>query len=288
MIPHSELLLTPDGNIYHLNLKPEQIAENIILVGDPDRVDMIAEFFDSKEFKVQNREFVTITGNYNGERITVMSTGIGVCNIDIVLNELDALANIDFKTRTIKEDKTSLNLVRIGTSGALQKEIDLGSYILSKQVLGVDGLMNFHADRDKVCDLEFEKEFLDKFPELNNKVIPYVVEGSNSLLEQLDGPEVYKGVTITAPGFYASQGRCLRIDLALPDFNDKLEKFTYNGLTISNYEMETSALYGYAKLLGHEAATICLAIANRPKKEAMSDYHPKMGNLIKYVLESFC
>ncbi len=286
MIPPSELLLTSDGTIYHLGLKPEQIAENIILVGDPDRVEMIAEFFDSNEFKVQNREFVTITGNYKNTRVTVMSTGIGVCNIDIVLNELDALVNIDFETRTVKENKRSLNLIRIGTSGALQKDIKLGSFILSQKVLGVDGLMNFHADRNKVCDLDFEEKFLVKFPELKNKIIPYVVDGSELLLKQLNGAEVFNGVTITAPGFYASQGRSLRIDLALPEFNDKLENFSYNGFSISNYEMETSALYGYAKLLGHEAATICLAIANRPRKEAMDDYHNKMKDLIKYVLDN--
>lgn len=285
MIAPSELLLTPEGRIYHLNLLPEQIAEDIILVGDPGRVDMIAKFLSDIEFREVNREFVTTTGYYNGRRITVMSTGIGVGNIDIAINELDALVNINLKTREINEFKKSLNFVRIGTSGALHADIPLGAYVLSKKALGMDGMLNFHYSRDAVCDLDLESEFMNYMPELQNVMHPYVVEGSESLLEMLKSDETTEGVTITAPGFYGCQGRVLRMDLAMPDFNDKLEQFSYKGQRITNYEMETSALFGYSKLLGHEAMTICLALANRPKKEALKDYHDEMKGLIQYTLD---
>lgn len=285
MIPPSELLITPEGKIYHLNLKPDQIAEDIILVGDPGRVDMIAELLSDIEFREVNREFVTTTGYYNDRRITIMSTGIGVGNIDIAINELDALVNIDFRTREINEFKKVLNLVRIGTSGALHADIPLGSYVLSKKALGLDGMLNFHYSRDAVCDLDFESEFTNAFPELQNVMLPYVVDGSEELLNSIAGPDTIQGVTITAPGFYGCQGRVLRMDLAMPDFNDKLEQFSYKGQRITNYEMETSALFGYSKLLGHEAMTICLALANRPRKEALKDYHNEMKGLIKYTLD---
>lgn len=285
MIAPSELLISPEGRIYHLNLLPEQIAEDIILVGDPGRVDMIAAYLSDIEFREENREFVTTTGYYNGQRITVMSTGIGVGNIDIAINELDALVNINFKTREINEFKKSLNLVRIGTSGALHADIPLGSYVLSEKALGLDGMLNFHYSRDAVCDLDFESEFTNYMPEMQNIMQPYVVEGSEMLLKRLDSDDITKGVTITAPGFYGCQGRVLRMDLAMPDFNDKLVKFTYKGQRINNYEMETSALFGYSKLLGHEAMTICLALANRPKKEALKDYHTEMKGLIQYTLD---
>jgi uridine phosphorylase len=285
MIPPSELLLTPDGRIYHLHLKPEQIADNVILVGDPGRVDTIANFFDEKEFRENNREFISITGYYKGVRITAMSTGIGIGNIDIALNELDALVNIDFKTREIKSDKRVLNLIRIGTSGALQADISLGTYILSKKAVGLDGLLNFLDARDAVCDLDFEAEFINAFPELNNVMHPYAVDGSDLLLKDLFGPETIEGITITAPGFYGSQGRVLRMEVTSPEFNDKLEKFRYKQQRITNYEMETSALFGYSKLLGHEAMTICLAIANRPRKEAMKEYSKQMNKLIEYTLD---
>lgn len=285
MIAPSELFITPDERVYHLHLKPDQVADDIILVGDPGRVYLVAEFLYDVEFREENREFVTVTGMYNGQRITVMSTGIGVGNIDICINELDALVNINLNTREINSDKRVLNIVRIGTSGALQSNIPLGSYILSKKAVGLDGLLNFQANRDAVCDLDFESEFANYFPELQNVMQPYVVEGSEVLLEKLSGSSTTTGVTITAPGFYGCQGRVLRMDLTMPNFNDKLEKFTYKGQSISNYEMETSALFGYSRLLGHEAITICLAIANRPRKEALNDYQSQMMDLIEYTLK---
>lgn len=284
MIPASELLLTPEGSIYHLRLKPGQLADDIILVGDPDRVELVASFFDSIEFAQKNREFNTITGFYKGQAISVISTGIGIGNVDIVLNELDALANIDFEKRYVREDKKALNLVRIGTSGALQSDIPIGSYILSNQAIGFDGLMNFLENRNAVCDLEMEEDFLNHFPELRKIVLPYAVNGSSHLLEKLKDANTHQGITLTAPGFYASQGRMLRMELALPGFNDKLEQYAYKGQKITNYEMETSALYGYARLLGHEAATICLALASRPRKEALKSYQKEMEILIGTTL----
>ena len=209
MIPPSELLITPDGCIYHLHLKPEQIADRIVLVGDPGRVDMIANFFEYKEFVEVNREFVTVTGFYKGERITAMSTGIGVGNIDIVVNELDALVNIDLNTREIKPDKKVLSIVRIGTSGALQPDIPLGSYILSKKAIGLDGMLNFHEGRNAVCDIALGNAFKSAIPELQEVMNPYVINGSESLLEKLKSNETIEGITITAPGFYGSQGRIL-------------------------------------------------------------------------------
>ncbi len=285
MIASSELLITPEGRIYHLNLLPEQIAEDIILVGDPARVDMIAEFFSEIEFREVNREFVTITGYYNNRRITVLSTGIGVGNIDITINELDALVNIDFETRTPKDEFKALNFVRIGTSGALQPDIPLGSFILSQKAVGLDGLLNFHDGRDAVCDLNFENALNSFFPKLGKVMRTYVVDSSEYLLNKLSSDRTKQGVTLTAPGFYGSQGRVLRMGLAMEGFNDEVEKFDYEGLKITNYEMETSALLGYSKLLGHEAVTVCLAIANRPLKDALKDYHPQMKELVKYTLD---
>ena len=288
IIPPSELLLTPEGKIYHLNLAPEQIADTIILVGDPGRVEMIGKFLSDIEFREENREFVTITGYFNEERITVMSTGIGVGNIDIAINELDALVNIDLATRTIKEDKKSLNLIRIGTSGSLQPDIPVGSYIISEKAVGLDGLLNFHEGRNAICDLEFEKALHLAFPELNHIMKTYTVESSALLLKMLQSDRTHSGVTLTAPGFYGSQGRELRLGVAMKGFNDKVEAFEFNGQKITNYEMETSALLGYAKLLGHEAITICLAIANRPNKNALKGYHQEMKDLVEYTLNRIC
>lgn len=285
MIPVSELLITPEGRIYHLNLLPEQIADDIILVGDPGRVDMIAEYLSDIEFREVNREFVTITGYFKGQRITVMSTGIGVGNIDITINELDALVNIDFDTREIKSGKKVLNFIRIGTSGALQPNIPLGSYMISQKAVGLDGLLNFHDGRDAVCDLDFEEALNAYFPNLKNVMRTYTVDSSATLLHKLKSEKTKQGVTLTAPGFYGSQGRELRMSMEMRGFNDQVEKFEHDGLRISNYEMETSALYGYSKLLGHEAVTICLAIANRPLKDALKDYHQQMRELVKYTLD---
>ncbi len=285
MIPSSELLLTPEEKIYHLNLLPEQVADDVILVGDPGRVEMFLDYLSDIEFQVANREFVTVTGYYNNQRVTVMSTGIGVGNIDIVMNELDALVNIDFSAREMKSEFKALNIVRIGTSGALQQDIPLGGYILSSKAIGLDGMLNFHEGRDAVCDTGFEKAFEGEFPGLKGIMRPYVVESSEILVEKLNSEHTFNGVTLTAPGFYGTQGRVLRMDVAMPGFNDKIEKFEHKEQRIANYEMETSALLGYSKLLGHEAATICLAIANRALKGALTDYHQEMKGLIKYTLD---
>jgi len=283
-IEASELIINNDGSVFHLHLKPGEIAENIIFVGDPGRVEIVASFFDEIELKRSNREFVSCTGKYNGKRITVVATGIGTDNIDIVVNELDALVNIDFETRTVKPEKTSLNFVRIGTSGSLQRDLPVDTWLLSGKGIGFDGLLNFYANRDSVCDLDFETNFkqsLNWNPQLTS---PYVIDASDDLLSKLHGQEVVKGITISAPGFYGPQGRVLRLDLADPDINDKITNFRYKDLRITNYEMECSAIYGLSALLGHNAATVCVIIANRLAGTASKNYKPVMKQLIKYVL----
>lgn len=283
-IEASELILNPDGSIYHLKLRPENIADDIILVGDPGRVEMVSSFFSKIEFKVQNREFVTHTGYYNGKRISVLSTGIGCDNIDIVVNELDALVNIDLEKRIPKTSHKALNLVRIGTSGALQADIPVDTPVFTKVSIGFDGLINFYADRNKVCDLEFEKAFTTHTswnPILHD---PYVVPGSEMLLNKLaDG--LRTGVTIATGGFYGPQGRVLRLPIIDPNINDKIEKFEYKGLKITNYEMESSALYGLSALLGHDAATVCAIIANRMRKEYSKDYKLYVKKLVNLILD---
>ena len=284
MIQHSELIINSDGSIFHLHLKPENISENIILLGDPDRVDTVASYFDKIEFTLQNREFKTVTGWFNRKRITVISTGIGTDNIDIVLNELDALVNIDLETRTIKKKHTSLSIVRIGTSGGLQANLPVNSFVVSKKSVGFDGMLNFYANREDYCDVEFEKAF-KKFTNWN-KSLPtlYVVDASKSLLSKFFGPEFNLGVTISAPGFYGPQGRVLRLPLAVPELNQQIEEFEFDGLKITNFEMESSAIYGLSKMLGHEALTVCLIIANRISLKANENYRGEMHKLIKEVL----
>lgn len=285
MIQHSELIINNDGSIFHLHLKPEQISDNIILVGDPQRVDTISAHFSKIEFSVQNREFKTITGWFNGKMLTVISTGIGTDNIDIVLNELDALANIDLKKRTINKKHKSLNIVRIGTSGGLQPDLPVNSFVVSEKSIGFDGMLNFYANREKYCDLEFEKAF-HAFTDWN-KSLPtfYVVDSSKKLLSKFQDEIFKKGVTISAPGFYGPQGRVLRLPLAVPELNKQIEEFRYEQHKITNFEMESSAIYGLSKMLGHEALTICLIIANRVVLTANENYHDKMENLIALVLE---
>lgn len=285
MIQHSELIINTDGSIFHLHLKPEQISDNIILVGDPERVDTIASFFNKIDFSIQNREFKTITGLFNGKRLTVISTGIGTDNIDIVLNELDALANIDLKTRTIKEEHKSLNIVRIGTSGGLQPDLPVNSFVVSQKSIGFDGMLNFYANREVHCDLKFEYEF--KTFTNWDKSLPtfYVVDASDKLLSKFDDEIFKKGVTISAPGFYGPQGRVLRLPLAVPELNKQIEEFRYNQYKITNFEMESSAIYGLSKMLGHEALTICLIIANRVVLTANENYRDEMKKLITLVLE---
>ena len=285
MIRSSELIINQDGSIFHLHLKPEQIADHVLLVGDPDRVKIIASHFTDIEFTVQNREFVSTTGKYKNQRITVISTGIGTDNIDIVVNELDALVNIDLNTREIKAEKRSLKIIRIGTSGGLQKDLPVNSFVISKKAIGFDGLLNFYANRELISDLDFEKIFIMHTNWNPLLTTPYVVDSSPVLFKLINGKEFKEGVTISAPGFYGPQGRVLRLETADPLLNEKIESFYYNDFRITNYEMECSAIYGLSALLGHEALTVCLIIANRVAKDANEDYHPYMEKLIKLILD---
>ena len=281
----SELLIEPNGAIYHLGIKPEQLADKVILVGDPNRVPKVAVFFDTQECDVSAREFRTITGTYNGKRISVVGTGIGCDNIDIVMNELDALANIDFETRCEKDTFRRLELVRIGTCGGLQEYTPLGSYICSVKSVGFDGLLNFYEGRNDVCDLSFEEAFkkhLDWSPLL---CAPYTIPADAELVERIAQDNMVRGVTIACGGFFGPQGRRLRVPLAFPRQNELVESFEYEGQRITNFEMESSALAGLAALMGHKAVTVCLVIANRRAKEANVDYSAKMNELIQTVLE---
>lgn len=284
-IAPSELILNPDGSIFHLHLKPGQIAGDIILVGDPGRVEMIAGLFDEIEVRAQNREFVTVTGHYKGKRISVLSTGIGTDNIDIVINELDALVNIDLETRKIKTTLTSLNIIRIGTSGALQGDIPVDGFLVSRKAIGFDGLMNFYARREEIADLPFEEAF--KLHTNWNPILasPYVVDCDLALYDKITDIEFIPGITISAPGFYGPQGRELRLDIADPQINDKIESFRFNDMKITNYEMECSAIYGLSKLMGHQALTVCIIIANRITRNASIDYKPVMKQLITKILD---
>jgi len=285
MIPHSELIINDDGSIFHLHLKPENLASLVILVGDPGRVDTIASYFSQIEFTSQNREFKTVTGYYNSKRISVISTGIGTDNIDIVLNELDALVNIDLETRTIKNNHTPLDIVRVGTSGGLQTDLPVNSFVVSQKSIGFDGMLNFYAGREKYCDLDFEKAF--KKHTNWNPSLPtfYVADASEKLLAKFNSTPFIQGVTISAPGFYGPQGRVLRLPLAEPLLNRQIEEFRYKDFRITNFEMESSAIYGLSKMLGHEALTVCLIIANRVAHKANESYHSAMEKLIISVLE---
>lgn len=285
MIQSSELIINVDGSIFHLHLKPEQIADNIILVGDPGRVELIGKLLTDIEFQAQNREFVSTTGKYNDQRITIVSTGIGTDNIDIVVNELDALANINLVTREINPVHRKLNFVRIGTSGGLQDFLPVNSFVISQKAIGFDGLLNFYANRNAISDLEFEEAFRKHTGWGKQLTSPYVVDCSEALLNKIHRNDTITGVTISAPGFYGPQGRVLRLPLADPQLNEKIESFSFEGHKITNFEMECSAIYGLSKLLGHEALTVCLIIANRVKKEANSNYHHSMETLINLVLD---
>jgi hypothetical protein len=280
----SELIINEDGSIFHLHLKPHELADKVILVGDPGRVALVASHFDGVECEVNNREFRTITGNFKNKRITIVSTGIGCDNIDIVLNELDALANINFETRKEKTILRQLTLVRIGTCGGLQKNTPIGTFIASKKSIGFDGLLNYYAKREEL-DITFENEFKKQInwnPQLGN---PYVADADMKLLEQIAQDDMVRGITISCGGFFGPQGRRLRIPLADPQLNEKIVKFEYNGDRITNFEMESSALAGLAQHLGHKALTCCMVIANRRQKEANSGYKNTIDGLIKKVLE---
>jgi uridine phosphorylase len=284
IIPSSELIINGDGSIFHLHLKPEQLADIVILVGDPGRVAMISEYFDTKECEVANREFLTVTGTYKGKRMTVMSTGIGIGNIDICVTELDALANIDFETRQVKENFRQLTLVRLGTSGAIQPDIEVGEAIFSRTSLGFDGLLSYYEGRDGVCDLDLERAFEEHTSWYAKLPAPYFVNADKELFE-LFKDSTREGITIAAPGFYAPQGRWVRIAPHDKNLNAKIESFRYGERRITNFEMEGSALAGLSALLGHRAATICTIIAQRVAKDACTDYKPFVRRMIEMALD---
>ena len=283
----SELIINEDGSVFHLHLKPEQLAGKVILVGDPGRVALVASHFDSKECEVESREFKTITGSYKGKRITVTSTGIGCDNIDIVMNELDALANIDFNTRYEKEELKSLEIVRIGTCGGLQPYTPVGTFICSETSVGFDGLLNFYEGRNAVCDLPLERALLNHLGWTGNMCAPaqYAIHANSEMVERIAAKDMVRGITVACGGFFGPQGRKLRVPLADPHQNEKIESFEYQGRRITNFEMESSALAGLARLQGHKATTVCMVIANRVAKEANTGYKNQIDDLIKLVLE---
>ena len=281
----SELIINEDGSCFHLHLKPEQLADRIILVGDPARVNTVADHFDTKECEVMSREFHTITGIYQGKRITVQSHGIGCDNIDIVANELDTLANIDYQTRTLKPQHRTLTMVRIGTCGGLQPFTPTGSFIASVKSIGFDGLLNFYAGRNEVCDLKMEKAFCEHIHWNPIKGAPHVAVADADLINQIAGNDMVKGYTVACGGFYGPQGRVLRAAVEDPEQNEKIESFEYEGMNICNFEMESSALAGLASLLGHRAMTCCMVIANRYAKEMNTEYKNTIDTLIKKVLD---
>lgn len=281
----SELIINPDGSVFHLHLKPEQLADKIILVGDPGRVPLVASHFDTTELEVNSREFRTVTGTYKGKRITVQSTGIGCDNIDIVVNEMDALANIDFSTRHEKEQLRSLTFVRIGTCGGLQPNTPVGTFVASAKSIGFDGLLNFYAGRNEVCDLALESAFKQHMNWNPLLCAPYVIDADAELLNRIAGDDMVRGITIACGGFFGPQGRELRIPLADSMQNEKIEQFEYGKLRITNFEMESSALAGLSRLMGHKAMTCCMVIANRVAKKANANYKNSIDGLIKIVLE---
>ena len=283
-IAESELIINSDGSIFHLHIRPEQLARNVILVGDPGRVAMFKPYFQTLECEGASREFVWTTGVYNNSRITVLSTGIGTDNIDIVMTELDALANIDFATREVKPEHTTLNVVRLGTCGALQPEIPLGAFILSHISIGFDGLMNWYANREEVTNVDMEQAFMKHMNWPKDLPTPYFVSASQKLID-LFADSTVRGMTISSPGFYGPQGRVVRQGLAMPNMLEDIESFRYEDRKITNFEMEGSAIAGIAGHLGHEAITVCCAIAHRYLKDANTDYKPRVAQLVKLVLD---
>ncbi|MDR0907085.1 MAG: nucleoside phosphorylase [Rikenellaceae bacterium] len=283
-IPPSELIINDDGSVFHLHLHPEQLADTVILVGDPGRVTLVASMFDTVEMTVESREFRTATGSYRGRRMTVLSHGIGTDNIDIVVTELDALANIDFATRQVREQKKVLTLLRLGTSGAIQADLRLGDFVFARTSVGFDGLLNFYKGRNEVCDLEAERAFVEHtgWGELLAK--PYFIDANKELFDHF-ADTTKEGITISAPGFYAPQGRWVRLEPADSQLNSKIETFSHKGRRITNFEMESSALAGLAALMGHRAATICTIIAQRIAHDAATDYRPFVEKMIKMSLD---
>ena len=274
IIPPSELIINDDGSVFHIHLRPEQVYDNIIFVGDPGRVDMVASMFDTVDYEVSSREFHTIGGKYKGNPIMVISHGIGPDNIEIVMTELDALVNV-----------RTLNIVRIGTSGSLQEDLHIGDFVIAEKGMGFDGILNFYADRDKVCDLDFEREFCVHTDWNSTWAAPYTVDADRELVERIGRHDMTRGYTIAAVGFYAPQGRMVRLKLADPDLNAKIESFRYNGRPITNFEMESACLQGMARLLGHKAMTVCCIIAERRANNADTDYKPKVRELVQTVLD---
>ena len=281
------MIINADGSAFHLHLQPQFLADKIILVGDQNRVNMVASFFDegSIECDVQSREFHTITGRYHGKRISCISTGIGTDNCDIVMNEIDALANIDFATRTEKAEKRSLEIVRVGTCGGMQEDIPLGTFLVSEKSIGFDGVLAFYEGRDEVCDLGFENALVDFIHYPAKAARPYVVAANKELVNRIAGDDMMRGCTIAANGFYGPQGRVLRVGLAVPDINERITDFRYEGQRITNYEMEGSCIAGLALHMGHRAMTVCCVIAQRKAEAANTDYKPRIKQLVQTVLE---
>lgn len=286
-IPESELIINSDGSIFHLHIRPEQLADKVILVGDPGRVEMFRSRFDSIEAEGASREFVWMTGRRNGTRITALSTGIGTDNIDIVMTELDALANIDFTTREVRKEHRTLTIVRLGTCGAIQPEIPLGSFILSHYSVGFDGLLNWYARREEITDVAMEEAFMEHMGWDKHLPTPYFIHASQKLIDLLADSTV-RGMTISSPGFYGPQGRVVRQQLAMPSMLEDVESFRYGDWKITNFEMEGSAIAGIAKHLGHDAITVCCAIAHRYLKDANTDYKPRVEQLVDMLIEKLC
>ncbi len=282
-IPASELILNDDGSVFHLHLRPEQLADTVLLVGDPGRVETVAARFDTREEEVSNREFHTVTGTFRGKRLSVVSTGIGTDNIDIVLTELDALANIDLTSRTVRPQFRQLTLLRLGTCGALQSDLAIGSLIFSHTSIGMDGLLNFYAGRERVCNLAMEQALLEQVKPDPRLATPYCIDADGSLAE-LFRHDTVPGITISAPGFYAPQGRYLRLAPADPGLLERLAAFSFDGLHVTNCEMESSAVAGLAALMGHRAATICTVIAQRVAHDSDTDYQALIGHMIDTAL----
>lgn len=285
IIPPSELIINEDGSVFHLHLKPEQLTDRIILVGDPGRVNLVASHFDEQTFEVSSREFHTIGGTYKGKPIMCLSHGIGPDNIDIVVTELDALANVDFATREVREEPRSLTMVRIGTSGALQPELTIGTPVIAEKAIGFDGVLNYYAGRNSIADLDFERELCEHTGWNPLWAKPYVVDADAELVSQIGGDDMVRGNTISAVGFYGPQGRQVRLHLSNPDLNSRIEGFEHKGRKITNYEMESAPLQGLGRLMGHRCMTVCSIIANRFNNTANPAYKNAVGDLIRVVLE---
>ena len=285
IIPASELIINDDGSAFHIHVRPDQLRDKIILVGDPGRVSMVAEYFDTIDYDVQSREFHAIGGTYKGKPLMCISHGIGSDNIEIVLTELDALANVDFKTREVRPEHCTLEMVRVGTSGSLQNDIHIGDFVIANRGIGTDGIINYYAERPEICDLDFEKKLTEYTGWLPVWAYPYAVNANPELVERIGRDDMLRGNTMSAVGFYAPQGRMVRLKLAKPDLVEKLESFGYEGERITNFEMESGCLQGMAKMLGHKAMTVCCIIAERRSTNADPDYKPHVRRLIETVLD---